>query len=326
VLALNSWKEALLHNRLLPHRDIITIRNHRAIHKVKSAGDLVEPEVYELFPGFIDFVAKQQAVRRSTDEVPCGWIKHCGENSFDPALLGSRWTLPFCYFGDQYAKCFTDTIGVDVGCNVAPPLARYRSDQFIAIAKKAKNYLWEFETFIPHFEYYKKYGCNIRGLDINPNFTSPGQAVAGDLRMLTADDEVIDFFTIAMIIGPGNPACTYLDVALCLGELKRTCNRKGLIYIADFIVMPALIACATIAGFRVFVNNSFKYNIPIGIFLIRSDADIERSSFQPIIEYLFNFELLMPRGIPLRITNRALLKTNCSPPKVEQVVNRRFIF
>lgn len=320
VITLSTWEEAILFNQDCPHGDIISNENGKVMHKVISRGDFVDPRTCEFFKCFYHFVIEQQTLRRSTGKVSQHWSDFCIHRERDPASLGPRWTLPFCYFDKKYSQCFVDTIGLDVGCNIASFSSRKFSDRFIDSAKKLSDYFWEYEIFVPHYQYYQKLGCRMQGIDIHPTRFNI-DVTCGDLRMLIFDEGIIDFFTIAMIMGPGNPACTYLDVALCMAELKRTCNRNGLIYIADFIVMPALVTCAIYAGFRVFTNNSYQHGIPIGIFLIRNDANIEKSRFHSIIEHLIPYELMIPNGDQVRILNRELLKRNSAPTKVELLGN-----
>ena len=315
-MKINSWEEAIRHNRELAHDDIIKLKNQKAFHLVREAGDLLDPRTVPIFSLFFDFVIEQQEIRRRTGDAQLGWAEFCSRQDSHLAYLGPRWTLPFCYFSPEYAYCFEGTIGLDVGCNVFPKMARKVLDNFNSAVKDLPDYLWDFETLVPHYTHYRTFGCHMQGIDIRPMAVHCKEVGYGDLRMLGADDEGIDFFAVAMIFGPGNPASTYLDTALCLAELKRTCHRHGLIYLADFIVMPPLVACAVSAGFRVFANNSYQYGVPIGIFFIKDDFEIKKSSFRPIMEYLLDYELCLPQDVEVRIINRELLRKNKSRPKI----------
>jgi hypothetical protein len=316
---IRNWEEAIKNNYKLPFGDVISVRNGKSLCYVQEEGDYVFSRTEKIFSEFFDFILEQQFIRKITGKIPQKWVDYCIKNIGDDAYLCPRWTFPFCYFGKEFASCFCDTVGLDIGCITLPYSAKTFFDSFIDV--NCKEYQLDYEIFIPHYSYYRSFGCNIHGIDIRSQSFHSLNEEFGDIRMLDAADSVIDFFTIAMILGPGNPACTYLDMALCLGELKRTCDRDGLIYIADFKVQPSLIVCAIKAGFRIFANNSYEKKIPIGLFLIKNDAEIKKSNFRPILEYLLEYELSFSDGLDHRILNRELLRKNSPPPKVEPIVS-----
>lgn len=314
-----SWERILKINRVLPCGDIIEIKDEKPLYRVREQGDFIEPCVGKEFSEFFDFVLEQQYIRRTTGIIPKEWVRYCSRYLNNDAYLYPRWTFPFCYFGKQYSNCFSYTVGLDVGCNVRPISLKKFYDSFVN--PNCDKYLSAFEVFLPHYRYYRNFGCNIRGIDIRPFLVNSQDEEYGDLRMLNTGDSIIDFFTVAMIFGPGNPACTFLDVALCLGELKRTLRKDGLVYIADFVVKPSLVLCASKAGFRTFANNFYQTGVPIGLFLIRNDADIKTSCFRTILEYLSGFELSVTEDIPHRILYRELLRKANPPPMVESTAS-----
>lgn len=310
-----TWNEAILHNRDLPCGDIINIEQKKTVYRVREQGDLVDPNIGRIFSDFFDFVLEQQYIRRTTQSIPKDWILYCSKEFSNDTYRYPRWTFPFCYFDEKYAPCFSGTIGLDVGCNVYPLSMKTFLDSFVD--RHCGGYLSEPERFVPHHRYYRGLGCNIRGIDIHPvseNFLGEER---GDLRMLETPDSLIDFFTVAMIFGPGNPASTFLDTALCLAELRRTLRRNGLIYIAEFVVKPSVVSCALHSGFRVFANNSYQTGIPIGLHLIQKETEIKASCFRPILEYLTPFELSLSKYSFHLISNRELLRKDVQPPMIE---------
>ena len=314
-----SWEEVLRDNCDLPSGDITKIKDGKAFYQIREKGDFVNASTAKIFLRFFDFVSEQQYIRKTASRIPHDWVEFCTANVGDDLYMCPRWTFPFCYFGKKYAPCFKGTIGLDVGCNILPHSLKKFFDSFVD--PNCNNYLSEFETFIPHYKHYKRFGCNMWGIDICPISACLLEEEYGDLRMLEAGDSIVDFFTVAMIFGPGNAACTFLDTALCLGELRRSCSRNGLIYIAEFVVKPSLVLCAINAGLRVFANNSYQNEVPIGIFFIRNDCEIKNSSFHPILEYLIGFELSFTDAPSYRILNRELLRKNSPPPKVEPITS-----
>jgi len=113
----------------------------------------------------------------------------------------------------------------------------------------------------------------------------------GDIRDLPCADCIVDFITVAMILGPGNPCDSFLNVALGLAELRRVLQPDGLVYIAGHILSPNLLYLFMLSGFRVFVNRRSEHGIPIGVCLITSGCDVLRSPFRLIIESLQEYEV-----------------------------------
>lgn len=314
---IHSWEQALTLNSDLPHGDIIKINSCGPFHELRDEGNLINLDVGKSFKRFFEFVLRQQVIRREFGRIPDGWIEYCAHKDKNTALFGPRWTLPFCYFSKFYSDCFASTLGLDIGCNTPPHQINNILDVSIRNQVDVPHYDDEVEPNIPHYRYYQRLGCHMLGIDLQPYFTSSWDIIAGDIRMLAVDDELIDFFTMAMIFGPGNPAKTFLDVALCLAELRRTSAPNSLIYIADFIIMPSFVVASIEAGFKVFANNSYENGVPIGIFLTKKDTKFHESKFSPIFSYLSNNELnILDTKRPQQIIGRNLLSSNDLHPRV----------
>jgi len=313
----SDWEQALICNCDIPHGDRLAITDFGAIHEVRSHGNWIDPQVGNDFRLFFEFILEQQGARRNTGKIPKLWKEFCASQVTNKVLLGPRWTLPYCYFDVQYKDCFSSAVGLDVGCNIPPMITRKFSDHYMKQKMKNQEYEWCYETYTSHHRYYQEIGCHMIGIDIHPHDTISWDVDCADLRMLAFDDNFIDFFTIAMIFGPGNPASTYLDSALCLSELRRTCAPNGLIYIAEFVIMPSLILAIIEAGFRVFANNSYRKGVPIGMFLISKETDFNKSRFSTILKYLIDYELkIIDTKEPQQIIHRELLRRNSPPPRI----------
>jgi hypothetical protein len=311
------WEEVEKHNCILPCNDWIHIENNYIVHQVRKEGDSISSEAINLITAFTEFVKTQQNIRRITRRIPNPWKKFCSKDQIHHSLLGPRWTMPFCYFGMEYQTCFKAIRGLDVGCNVlANSLSQY-SNKFISHVRNVGKYSYEYELFIPHYLYYQKMGCFMVGVDLYPASKDPSVS-QGDLRMLDCDDNSIDFFSVAMIVGPSNPASSILDAALCISELHRASSSDCLVYIADFVITPSTIFMALEFGFRVFVNNSYSLGIPIGLFFVKKGTDLLCSRFRRIISKLEYKELILDSSRQQFIENRDLLLRCTTPVRVTE--------
>lgn len=308
-----NWKGAVKLNKPLPCGDHIYIKGNNILHKVCKNGDYLDYNAVSLVIKLANFVSEQQVERRSSLPASREWGKFCAQAKIHNACLGPRWTMPFCYFGIQHKDRFYSLCGLDIGCNVLPRALRYYSDQFISRTKQLGLYAYEYEVLVPHYEYYRSWGCNMRGIDLYPSANSY-MVSQGDLRMLDFPDSSIDFYTVAMIIGPSNSASTILDAAMCFSELYRTSTKNSIIYIADFVITPVVVLLAIETGFRVFTNESYVTGIPIGVFLVRTDCDIRESRLFSVISELESREILVDKGRSTLIGNRELLRHNTIAP------------
>ncbi|MFA6148241.1 MAG: hypothetical protein WC899_08540 [bacterium] len=302
-----NWEKALKTNKPLPCGDQIKLWRNHITHKVDKEGDLIEGINTNILAEYAAFMRSQKAKRRSGIYPSSEFENYCLLFNCHNSFLGPRWTMPFCYFGVEYKDCFRSIAGLDVGCNVLSKSLKGHSDRFISYIKRAGVYSHEYETFIPHYQYYRSWGCNMRGIDIRPIYNSPW-IFQSDLRMLEFEDESFDFFSVAMIIGPSNPASTILEAAMCFSELHRTSTREALIYIADFVITPSVIFLAIESGFRVFINRTYSKGIPIGVFLVRTDSIMQVSSFRNIMPDLEAQEISIVSSEHLYIEKRDLLK------------------
>jgi hypothetical protein len=309
-----NWEDAVKLNKPLPCGDHIYIKGNDILHKVCKNGDYLDYNAVSLVIELADFIIEEQVARRSSHPASREWENFCAQAKIHNACLGPRWTMPFCYFGIQHKDRFYSLCGLDIGCNVLPRALRSYSDQFIARTKQSGLYAYEYEVLVPHYEYYRSWGCNMRGIDLHP-FTNSYMVSQCDLRMLDFPDSSIDFYTVAMIIGPSNSASTILDAAMCFSELYRTSTKNSIIYIADFVITPVVVLLAIEFGFKVFTNELYMTGIPIGVFLVRTDCDIRESSFSSVISELESREILVDKGRSRLIGNRELLRRDTIAPR-----------
>ena len=302
-----NWGEAVKMNRPLPCGDRIFIEGNYIVHEVCKLGDFIDHDAANLVADYATFVRQQQSMRGPIDPVSRNWKEYCADDKIHESRLGPRWTMPFCYFGIRHKSCFNGLRGLDVGCNVLARSLRLYSDRFMSRMRETGEYAYEYEQFIPHYEYYRNWRCEMRGIDLYPSSSKP-MISKGDLRMIDSPADSINFFTIAMIIGPSNSASTILDAAMCISELYRTASTDSLVYIADFVITPAVVLLSIEMGFRVFANNSYQTGIPIGMFLVKKDMDSRVSRFFSIIRGLESSEIILDEGKEIEIVNRELLR------------------
>lgn len=309
----SAWQSVTDRNREMWSGDHFGISEGRSFYHPTDAGDRVPFEQVPLLDELLDFVRSQQELRRSTGHLSDDWVRFCASRRAGRHLYLPRGTYPLSRFGSRFAECFSGAVGLDVGCVVYPYSLKCFFDSIAEVTAVPDD---SAETFIPHFLYYREFGCMIRGIDIQLPVSDSYDQAYGDLRMLQNDDATVDFFTIPMIIGPGNPASSVLDAALSLCELWRTLHPDGLIYVADFIVKPCVVLAASRLGFRVFVNKIRHEDMPTGLFLTRSEMSLKRSRFRRVMEFLRPFELVLPLDRSARITNRDLLCMDSLQPRV----------
>jgi len=305
------WDEAERSNGLLPCGDTIYSKRGYVVHEVCRDGDGYSERDVDTIQGMTSFIKAQQALRNHTRNVPHDWNAYCVAGRSESARMGPRWTMPFCYFGNEHKECFRSVIGLDVGCNVLANSLRVYSDRFISRIKSIGEYRYEYEVCVSHYLHYQALGCQMHGIDLYP-ITTNHNVSQGDLRMLKYQDSTFDFITLSMVIGPSNPASFLIDAALCISELFRVSRSDSLVYIADFVVTPAFVIMATAFDFRVFTNNLYRNGIPIGVFLVKKSAS-SRSMFMRIVEALEPDELVIDTTRPQFIENRELLRLGSLP-------------
>ena len=261
---IDSWSNALIANRKVPTGDMLLDINGDIIYSQMPSGDRVPWELFFEFYSYYFFINRRcTSLGIEIDEYICNSTHAMINNSKDKYLLLPRWTFPFCYFGPRYFNCFVDKSGIDVGCIinkketdiVKPSCGRGLYDSFN-------------ETFVPHFRYYREIGCSMTAIDIQIVDLDVNGCGYGDLRKLEFLIHTVDFITVPMIIGPGNPMNTFLDLMLCLSEMKRVLKPDGLIYISDFTINTSLVLACWISGFHVYYNNIYPSDLPIGLFLL----------------------------------------------------------
>lgn len=302
----------------LPCRDRIAFQRSYILHEVTTEGDYLLSTEMDLISEYVRRVGSLQLDRACNQAAWDQWRIACRSTSIAHSYLGPRWTMPFCYFGSEHAECFKSLAGLDVGCNVLTRGLREFSDRFIDNAKRSGEYCYDNEILEPHYDYYRKYGCKMLGIDLYPISSSPWVSQA-DLRMLDFRDGVFDFITVAMIIGPSNSVSGVLGAAMCFSELYRTSKRNALIYLADFTVTPAVVFMAMQSGFRVYVNNAYDSGIPIGLFLAKTDSAQGESRFVGVLSALESKEVhFLPSG-RLNVHERDLLRV-CKMPQAPRKV------
>lgn len=227
----------------------------------------------------VDFVKREQLTR---------WESHTSEEfaNFasiikDHASTDSRLYLPrhgdkIHLFQNKFLGLFEGVRGLDVGCRVFP-------------------------GDMPHYEYYKKAGARMIGIDI---FLCAPRPAANLYRENVLDlsgqpfcqKNYFDFITVPMIFGYDNPVSSVLGIAIGLSELARVLNNAGLIYIANDNCLDLGVAyVAQRIGFRAFFNDTIgNLEIPCGMFLIKANATKVSDHFQKLIDELEAKNLELP--------------------------------
>ncbi len=278
---LTSWRNAVAMDAKIPCADLLELRDGEMHIEPQPGGNIVDLRIADTFRPLLEFAEAHRWRERTSKAAVRARRVYCTENLGERACLSPRSTLECFYFSDAYSSCFRGTAGLDVGCIV---FTRARSSGSSLLQSPFRP------TFTPHYLHYQRFGCRMKGIDVRLT-SSDLDAGFGDIRSLPCADGIFDFITVAMILGPGNPLDSLLNVALGLAELCRVLQPDGLVYIADYILLPNMLYLCLLSGFRVYVNRQFERGVPIGVYLVKGGCDVRRSRFQVIIESLQEYEI-----------------------------------
>jgi len=232
---------------------------------------------------FSGFVKGESSAREGKGSIPVGWRTLCALSSSGYFLYAPRWTFPIFYFGERFQLAFSGLSGLDIG-------ARVSRDADDAIQKTplrlpSENPILR-ETFLPHWKHYENLGASMRAMDVLRDPLEP-RVELGDARLLMFPTGSFDFLTIPMLLGPGNPCSTILEIVVCLREMWRVLKASGFVYIADGTLHPSVCYSAELAGFAVAYSKDRANGIPIGTFLLKhSDSAISMLARFPCLPAL----------------------------------------
>lgn len=313
---ISSFTEAVKMNTVIPCDDIILDKDGYAYYKIVTKGDVINTKLGFCFVQFYNFFIQRHNSIYSTDKDNRSLVLYLSKTFPHKKYLSARSTFPCFYFSSSYDYCFKGAVGLDVGCIVLSSPKKYVNESLYCT--KTIHPLGK-EKFLPHYMHYRFFGCVMQGIDICIDKRISGCIKFGDLRHLNCSDSLIDFFTIAMIMGPGNPCNTYLDVSLCIFEIKRTLSPNGIVYIADYFVSTALLLFFHLGSFRVFINQDYNSGIPVGIFLVHDTCNVQKSRFKKIINILANAEINFKKDRIIKIINRNLIENLIKNNKCKSV-------
>ncbi|MCH8010672.1 MAG: hypothetical protein IIA61_01785 [Candidatus Marinimicrobia bacterium] len=236
-----------------------------------SLGILLTSEVRNRLKVYVWFASIASHIKSYFGYIPLEWRAMCYAHESSTYLYSPRWTLSMFYIRGKLTRYLYGKNGLDIGAITGcPPL------QNVLLATGL------FETDIrltdmelPHFQYYAELGANMTAIDIKAPNDNCENVKYGDIRLLEFRDQAFDFITVPMILGPGNPCDTYLELALSISEMWRITSPGGFVYIADCSFSPVVAFAAQIAGFIVYCSKGSKYGLPVGTFLRRpSDSQV----------------------------------------------------
>ncbi len=286
-----SWGKARQRNFVLNPGDDLLVEQGRGrtgqeitfkqLRLTPEGGRLTANQKKAIWP-FIEFINGHQR-QRHAPAVEREWSSLLALKREETSLYSPRHPYLIYAFEPKFGRLFKDLRVLDIGCVVEPP-----------------NF--------PFYQYYRKLGAAAIGIDISIENNPEAGAFHGDVRRLDFSDRSFDFVTIPMIFGIHNPAPTVLEIVAGLSELYRVLDR-GIIHIADPILLPGLVYIANMLGFRYFYNqkrSEGNWNgIPVGSLLIKRADQLSGNPFQGIIDkYLLANEIIFSQNgkdaLPLR--------------------------
>jgi hypothetical protein len=232
-----SWEWALAENRAIPKCD-----------RLSGTGlEVCLPnDIKRALLSASRFATRESQYRQSTSQVPEGWQRLCRLTSFGKQLNAPRWSFPFFYVPEDPSFSFSGLDGLDIGARVSSMSALSKKGPF---RFATENPLLR-ETFVPHWKYYEGLGARMHAIDLYPD-PAESRVGFGDARLLEFPNESFDFLTVPMLLGPGNPCATTLEIAFCMTETHRVLRSGGFVYIADGIIHPCVCFTAQMTGFKV---------------------------------------------------------------------------
>jgi hypothetical protein len=215
---------------------------------------------------FSAFARHESSARKGPSSIPVGWRTLCALSNSGYFLYAPRWTFPIFYFSDRFRPAFSGLSGLDIGARVCRDAED--SIQKAPLRLPAENSLLR-ETFLPHWKHYENLGASMRAMDILGDPAEPRVEV-GDARLLIYQDGSFDFLTVPMLLGPGNPCSTALEITVCLSEMWRVLKPSGFVYVADSTLHPSVCYAAELAGFVVAYSKDCSQGVPVGTFFLKA--------------------------------------------------------
>ena len=78
-----------------------------------------------------------------------------------------------------------------------------------------------------------------------------------------------------MLLGPGNPCSTLLEIVSGVSEMHRVLHPVGFAYLADGILHPSVCFATQILGFTVLVSKGTENGMSVGTILAKGPASEE---------------------------------------------------
>lgn len=260
-----NWEWALSNNRAIP------------LLENRSSNSLIIPiprTVKKLLNEFVSFASNRCYNREITGEIAPEWLLLSESRSSHVHHFAPRWTFPVFYFRSDMSVFFSCKDGLDIGARISS----INNLSKRGIEPNSNNPLF-IETLVPHFEYYSTIGCRMRAIDIITPVSDYKEIEFGDARLLFFAARSFDFITMPMLLGPTNACATYLEVSLCLCELKRVLRSGGFIYIADAGFQPSIGFAAQCLDFDLFISKGSPVGLPIGTILRKRNSENQSSLF-----------------------------------------------